>query len=196
MTAVDNTPYNKNYLSPLNFVFQIKRTPHVNFFIQEVNLPSIAINFPNQQTPFVRIPISGDHVDFSPLRISFKVDEDLQNWFEIHNWIRALGFPYEYEEYKNLSSAPVTSGVGVTSDISLVILNQTKLPAFEVNFRDAFPVSLSELKFKVTDSDVNYITASVEFKYISIVGFVTFNWPTKSGKRFNNNCPTSSNNDI
>jgi len=165
MTAIDNTPYNKNFLSPLNFVFQIKRAPYVNFFIQEVNLPSISVNFPTQQNPFVRIPISGDHVDFGKLKISFKVDEDMQNWFELHNWIRALGFPFEFEEYKALSTSPIATGTGVTSDINLIILSQTKLPIFEINFRDAFPTSLSDLSFTSTDNSVNYISATAEFKY-------------------------------
>jgi len=166
MTAIDNTPYNKNFLSPLNFVFQIKRAPHVNFFIQEVNLPSLSIQFPIQQNPFVNIPLSGEHIDFGSLKVSFKVDEDLQNWFEVHNWIRELGFPDNFSEYSNLSTATPTSGAGITSDISLVILNQIKNPTFEVTFRNAFPVSLSDLNFKSTDTDVNYITASAEFKYI------------------------------
>jgi len=166
MTAIDNTPYNKNFLSPINFIFQIKRSPHLNFYIQEVNLPAISINFPSQTNPFVRIPISGDHVDFNTLRVSFKVDEDMQNWFEVHNWIRGLGFPFQFEEYKTLSIVPPTTGEGLRSDISLIILNQVRLPAFEVTFRDAFPTSLSDLQFKVTDTDVNYITATAEFKYI------------------------------
>jgi hypothetical protein len=166
MTAIDNTPYNKNFLSPLNFIFQIKRSPHLNFFIQEVNLPSLSVQFPVQQNPFVNIPMSGEHIDFGTLKISFKVDEDLQNWFEVHNWIRSLGFPDNFSEYSILSTAGPTSGAGISSDISLVILNQIKLPAFEVNFRNAFPVSLSDLNFKSTDTDVNYITASAEFRYI------------------------------
>ena len=166
MTAIDNTPYNKNFLSPINFIFQIKRSPHLNFFVQEVNLPSISINFPAQQNPFVHIPISGDHVDFASLKVSFKVDEDLQNWFEVHNWIRSLGFPFEFEEYKNLASSPKTSGLGLVSDISIVILNQVRNPIFEVTFRDAFPVSLSDLNFKISETDVNYITATAEFKYV------------------------------
>ena len=166
MTAIDNTPYNKNFLSPLNFVFQIKRSPHLNFFVQEANLPSIKINYPVQTNPFVRIPISGDHVDFGPLSVTFKVDEDMQNWFEIHNWIRALGFPYEFEEYKSLKAAPSYTGDGVASDISLILLNQIKKPIFEITFKEAFPISLSELNFKTTDDSVNYITATAQFKYI------------------------------
>jgi hypothetical protein len=42
MSSIDNTPENKNFLSPLNFRFQIKKAPHVNFFVQSVNIPAIS----------------------------------------------------------------------------------------------------------------------------------------------------------
>jgi hypothetical protein len=166
MTALENTPQNKNFLSPLNFIFQIKRSPHLNFFVQEVNLPSITADNLETSNPFVKIPVSGEHLRFGDLRVTFKVDEDLQNWFEIHNWIRFLGFPDNFSEYKKISSLPTVSGEGLTSDISLVILNQRKMPAFEVSFRNAFPISLSDLMFKTTENDVNYMTASADFRYI------------------------------
>jgi hypothetical protein len=166
MTAIDNTPHNKNFLSPINFVFQIKRSPHLNFFVQEVNLPSITAENLETNNPFVRIPSSGDQLRFGDLRVTFKVDEDLQNWFEVHNWIRALGFPDNFSEYRQIASVSETSGQGITSDISLVILNQRRIPAFEVSFRNAFPINLSELMFRTTESDVNYLTATADFKYI------------------------------
>ena len=166
MAVLENTPQNKNFLSPLNFVFQIKRSPHLNFFVQEVNLPSITADNIDSTNPFVKIPISGDHLRFADLRVTFKVDEDLQNWFEIHNWIRSLGFPDNFDEYKKISSLPTVSGDGITSDISLIILNQRRMPIFDVSFRNAFPVSLSDLQFTATETDVNYITASVDFRYI------------------------------
>ena len=56
MTAVDNTPSNKNFLSPLNFKFAIKRSPHVNFFIQKVNIPDIKLNPTVYPNPMVNIP--------------------------------------------------------------------------------------------------------------------------------------------
>jgi hypothetical protein len=166
MSAINNTPENKNFLSPLNFQFQLKRAPHVNFFVQKANIPGVTVDFPQQDTPFVHIPISGEHINFEDLEISFKVDEDFQNWFEIHNWIRALGFPFNYEEYKKIQANPIVSGQGIVSDISLIVLNQVKQPIFDITFRDAFPISLSDLNFNVTDDDVNYLTASAEFRYI------------------------------
>ena len=41
MTAIDKTPTNKNFLSPLNFQFQLKRAPYLNFFIQSINIPGV-----------------------------------------------------------------------------------------------------------------------------------------------------------
>ena len=36
---------------------------------------------------------------------------------------------------------------------------------FQVNFKDLFPYSLTTLNFDATDTDIEYFTASVSFKY-------------------------------
>ena len=41
---------------------------------------------------FVSVPLEGN-LSFGNLTIDFLVDEDLRNYMEIHNWIRALGAP-------------------------------------------------------------------------------------------------------
>lgn len=165
MTAIDNTPENKNFLSPLNFRFQIKKAPHVNFFIQRVNIPAIQVGNADTSNPFVVIPHPGDHINYGTLEITFKVDEDLTNYLEIHNWIRALGFPEKYEEYKTIQDVKPYTGDGIYSDISLIVLASTKTPNYDITYRDAFPISLSALTFLTTDSSVNYIEASATFKY-------------------------------
>lgn len=165
MSAVENTPKNKNFLSPLNFKFQIKKAPHINFFIQSVNLPAITLPQVDTPNPFVKIPQTGDHINFDNLNISFKVDEDLQNYLEIHNWITGLGFPENYTQYKELSDEPKYTGEGLLSDISLLILTSTKRANYEVVFVDSHPISLSELNFNTTESSVNFISSSATFKY-------------------------------
>ena len=47
----------------------------------------------------------------------------------------------------------------------LHIVTSQYTPAFIVEFRDLFPVSLSNLQFDATISDVEYITAEVTFKH-------------------------------
>ena len=165
MSAIDNTPPNKNFLSPLNFSFHIKKAPNINFFIQRVNVPGI--NIPNIVTPnpLVRIPFSGEHITYEDLSITFKVDEDLQNYLEIHNWLKALGKPQNYEQYLDIEKKPIYTGEGIVSDISVTILASTKLANYEVVYADAFPVSLTGINFNTIDSDVNFLEASATFKY-------------------------------
>jgi hypothetical protein len=165
MSAIDNTPENKNFLSPLNFRFQIKKAPHVNFFVQKVNIPDIAIRSPTSPNPFVNIPYPGDHMEFGALNITFKVDEDLQNYLELHNWIRALGKPEDFTGYADIASKPSWTGDGICSDISVLVLASTKMPNYEVAYADAFPISLTGITFNTTDPNVNYIEASATFKY-------------------------------
>ena len=165
MSALDNTPENKNFLSPLNFKFFIKKTPYINFFIQKINLPSIRLIQVDTSNPFVKTPYAGDHIDFGTLTMNFKVDEDLKNYLEIHNWIIGLGFPERYEQYRDLSNKPIYTGDGIVSDMTLTILASTKTPNYEITFVDAFPVSLSDLTFNTMDNTVNFLSADATFKY-------------------------------
>jgi hypothetical protein len=165
LSAIDNTPINKNFLSPLNFKFQIKKAPHVNFFIQRATIPEIVLPDTPTLNPLVKIPQHGEHIQYGPLHIEFKVDEDLKNYLEIHNWIKALGTPENLNPYREIQSQPAYTGDGIHSDISLILLSSTKMPNYEITFVDAFPVSLGQLDFRTTDTNVNYIQTYALFKY-------------------------------
>lgn len=166
MSALANNPSNLNFLSPLNFNFRLKRAPNLNFFIQKINLPGISFPSITETNPFVNIPIAGDHLQYGDLSVTFKVDEDLNNYLEIHNWIRALTFPDNFTEFANISKNPEYTGEGVTSDLTLIISNSVKIPNYEVQFRNAYPTSLSALSFQTTDTTVEFISATVTFKYL------------------------------
>ena len=166
MTALENTPTNPNFLSPLNFKFSIKRAPHINFFVQKINLPAISLPTIETPNPFVKIPQPGEHLDYADLTLSFRVDENLQNYLEIHNWIRALGKPKDFSEYKALAQNPNYTGDGLRSDLTLMILSSAKNPNYEIVFTDAYPYDISELSFDTTKSDVEFIEATATFKYI------------------------------
>lgn len=167
MTALTNTPTNKNFLSPLGFKFQIKKAPHVNYFIQSASVPSLTLGETALPSPFVRMPIAGDHIQFTPFTIVFKVDEGLKNYLELFRWIQAIGFPDRFDQYASLTTALNGSGEGVYSDITLTILSSAMNPIHEVVFKNAFPTSLSELVFTTTLQDVDYLEASATFSYQS-----------------------------
>lgn len=164
MSAVDNTPTNKNFLSPLNFKFIMKRAPHVNFFIQKINIPTINLPSTYSPNPLVRIPQYGDHLEFEELSISFRVDEDLKNYLEIQNWLRSVG-KQSYSLYSNLANNPTFSGESLKSEISLTVLSSAKRPNYEIVFEDAFPVKISGISFDTSLEDVSYLEAEALFHY-------------------------------
>lgn len=165
MSALDHNPTNKNYLSPLTFLFNIKRAPNVNFFIQRAHIPGLTLDAVEQNNPFVTIPRPGDHIDFEDLAIEFKVSENLDNWLEIFNWIKNTGFPNSYEEYANIASKSIISGEGITSDITLLLANNNKILNIDVTFKDALPISLTSLEFDSTNPNIEYLSAVATFKY-------------------------------
>lgn len=157
---------NKNFLSPLNFKFTLKRAPHVNFFIQSAELPGLALPDIDVGNPLIRAPFPGDHLMYDELSITFKVDEDLNNFLELHDWIRSLG-KLNYSEYDALSRKASYTGESLRSDMTLTLLTSNKNANFEVVFKDAFPIKVSGFTLHSTDSDVDYVTSSAVFRYLS-----------------------------
>ncbi len=165
MSAISSQPATPNFLSPLNFDFQVKKLPGVNFFAQKVNIPGITLPSPPIVNPNANIPTTGDHITFDELVVTFKLDENLQNWFEIWNWIRGMGFPTDSSEYEYLESKPIYSGEGLYSDIAVLISDSAKNPKFECTFLGAFPIALSSFEMDSTATDVNFVTCQATFIY-------------------------------
>ena len=153
-----------NMLSPLNFKFTLKRAPNLNFFVQTINIPGVALPKVDTPNPLIKIPLSGDHLEYDELDITFKVDENLQNYLEVHNWVRALGKP-SFNEYSVLANQATYTGEGLKSDIVVTVLTSQKNSNYEFIFKDAFPISISSISFQSTDESVNYIEASARFVY-------------------------------
>ena len=170
MTIANLDPSNKNFLSPLGFKFIIKKTPNTNFFVQSAAMPDVSLGNTVLPTPFRRVPIAGDHIEYGDLHITFKVDEDMSNYLEIFNWIKAIGFPDNFDQHKAVDPKFVrpTTGDGIYSDATLVIMSSAMNPVMEVNFRDAFPVSLTDFTFDSRNSDVDYIEATAMFKFKNV----------------------------
>ena len=89
---------NKNYLSPIGFLFVLDKAKKVSFLCQKAEIPEITLGKVDIPTRgMVPIPIDGN-IQYGNLNLEFIVDEDLRNYMEIHNWIRALGIPEDAQE--------------------------------------------------------------------------------------------------
>lgn len=163
--SVLNIPANKNFLSPLGFKFTLMRAPNLDFNIQNVSLPGVDLGDANSPTPFVSIPLAGN-IRYSPLSITFRVSEDIKDYLELHDWMVKLGPSENFDQFKSLRQAPLGSAETEYSDITLIIMNSSMQPNIKVVFHDAFPISLGNLDFNTTDSDVNYIQCTADFKFL------------------------------
>ena len=155
---IANQPTNMNQLNVVSFETNFLRMPNINYFCQRVNIPGISLANTIQSTPFANIPIEGDVLEFEDLNISFIVDEDLQNYLEMYNWLIALGFPERYEQYDNQTS-------DIKSDVNIIIHTNKSNPNYSIVFKDVFPVSLGVLNFDTNNTDLEPIIVDANFKY-------------------------------
>ena len=175
-------PEQLDYASPTQFRFGIHQLPKVEFFTVSANLPGISAGTATHPTPFKDIPILGDKLTYDNLSISFIVDEYLEIYISLHNWMVGIGFPKSREQFRTFrdvtSNTPADGGTpsvdligsatpdkAMYSDAFLQILSNKNNPILEVSFENAFPISLSALDFTQTATDVEYLVATAEFAY-------------------------------
>ncbi len=161
---------NRNYLSSVGFKFVLAKKPKIDFFSNDASIPGINLGVAMQPTYLKDIPIPGDKLTYDDFTLSFFVDENMENYIEVHNWLRGFGYPESPIEYQNLidedeqSNGKQTALTG-QSDGTLIVYNSNLNPIVNVIFKDLFPTSLSSIRFDSKQNDVAYVTAEVSFKY-------------------------------
>lgn len=165
-----------NFLRPNAFRFTIKDLPNTAFTCQSANLPPVQLGFAVQPNPFVDLPRIGDKLVYGDFTIRFLIAEDLSNYREIFEWIVALGFPNNYNEYKSFTGERLnrfpfhknsrggTDAVAY-SDGTLTILDSNNVPKTNIILKDLFPTSVEALDFDVTSTTVDYFVGIASFKY-------------------------------
>ena len=144
-----NLTTNINMLSPTGFKLTINREKFANteFFITSFGIPSLSAgevqtNFQNNIgfTP-------GEALTYESLSLRFVIDEDMNNYTEMFNWMKANTDTVERH------------------DMILSIMTNKNLVNKQFQFKDAFPTSLSGVEFSAQATDVEYLQADVTFRY-------------------------------
>ena len=104
---------------------------------------------------FRNLPIiPGGGVTFGDFSVRFIVDEDLKNYYSIHSWMRDVGNADQM--------ARTTAEDDIYTGGQLHIVTSAYNPAFVVEFRNLFPVALTNLQFDATISDVEYCRSDIQ----------------------------------
>jgi len=175
VSPFDKQIANRNYMSPLGFKLILTKTPKVDFLCQSANIPQISMGTAIQPSYLKDIPVPGDKVLYDDLNVRFLVDEKMENYLAIYKWITGLGYPESLGQYDQLRKDDIRTNASLKdegdpryfefSDATLQVLGSNYKPSVLINFKDAFPISLSTLEFDVSQRDYSFFTASVTFKY-------------------------------
>ena len=163
---------NRNYLSPIGFKFTLAKAPKVSFFSNTAQIPGLSINAAEQPSYLRNVPQVGDKMDFQDFTLRFLVDEDLENYMQIQNWMRGIAFPESLNEIYTLKAGKTENLMldpkdpdNLVSDGTLVVLDSSNNAQFMVKFNDLWPTELTTLQFDATPGDLDYFSAEVTFKY-------------------------------
>ena len=153
---------NINYLQPTAFklVIDRKNYPNLEFFAQSVSHPSITITA--AELPFRRanLHMAGDKLTFDELSATIIVDEDLNSYTEMYNWLRRL-----VEQNDVSAGINQDDSIPTVADITLSVLTSHNNGNKRFVYIDCVPTSLGNINFEATVGDVQYLTFSVSFRY-------------------------------
>lgn len=144
----------QTFANPAGFrlVIDSLKYPNAQYNVQAAAIPDLSVPGATMNTPKRNILMAADKLEYAPLTLTFLVDETFTNYQEIHDWMFGMVGQADLNQRKN-------------RDLTLVIYNSSNNVVKEIQFVDAHPTSLSSLPFEVTNENVNYLTAVVEFNY-------------------------------
>jgi len=184
--VIDRTTTKFDYASPIQFRFKITKLPLVEFTIQTANIPGISLDEVQQPTRLKAIALPGSTLSFANLDLSFLVDENLNNYKELHDWLIGLGTPESDSQFAGLlasgndrfpgstvstavtgtsTAQPLNEGA-IYSDATLTVLNSKNIAKTEIRFKNVYPVSLGSLSYDIKASDVDYLQVNASFSYM------------------------------
>lgn len=164
MATYATIPDNKSFLSNNKFEFVLDRIPNFTFFVQTITIPSVTLVSTVVPSPTTSLSIPGNQLSFNEVSIGFIIDENMESWYEIYNWMYQLGNPESFDKRGELTGEP-GSYTHIYSDASLLIKTNSNNPNKKITFYDMYPIDLSEVQFTTIDTGQDFISASVTFSY-------------------------------
>ena len=158
---------NRNFLSGVAFKFNLTKFPKVDFFSNSARIPELNLELTTQASYLKNIDVPGERLTYGDFTLRFLVDENMENYQSIYDWLTGLGFPETTKEFAEIikDKDGQRDPKEAFCDGTLRILNSNYREVGKVKFNDLFPVSLTSLEFDATNTDVQFFTAEATFKY-------------------------------
>lgn len=168
MTAVTRNPTNLDLLQSTKFRLIFNNLPGITYFCQNINIPGVSLSEIPRHTPFIDLYVPGEKLVYDTLNITFLVDEEMRTWEQLHDWLRALTFPTDFNEYAQLpkiTNRSYPKQQPQYSDASFTVHTNKNNPNIRFQFKDLFPTTLSPILLNASDTADNIITADATFRF-------------------------------
>lgn len=160
-------PNNTNFLQTTKYTFTLPQMPFLRYFVQTVNLPSVATAAVLVPTPFSETYRHGDKLIFDPLNITMLADEDLYSWEETYEWLKGLTYPTKFKEY--LKNRSLTDNdfpnKQLYSDAILTLNTNAHNQNIKIKFKNCHPTYLGMIQLSTMDNANIVPNFDVTFQY-------------------------------
>lgn len=153
-----------NFLQNNGYVLSVPKFPDLGFYTTSFVLPGMLLPTVPTNNPFSTLPIPGDRVSYEPMVFTFIIDENLENFQALSEWIKSIAYATEYPDYTDYAKKDEYATLG-EQDISVSILSSANNPVKVFTFVNAVPVSLQGETFTSQDANTNYLYGQVTFEY-------------------------------
>jgi hypothetical protein len=155
---------NKNYLQPTGFKVIIGRRnyPNLEYFAQSFTHPGAQVNaleLPSRRV--TSIPLAGDKITYTDLSLTLILDEDLEGYMEMQNWLERIVNDGQVGDVSSLTSGKLPTHADITVSILSSHNNQTK----QIRYKDCIPTEVGQIEMSATGGDVTFITYNATFRF-------------------------------
>ena len=142
---------NFNMLSPTGFRVTIEspKFSNLEYFITTFSLPTVSLGETEAAYRNYQGFVAGDKVTYDAVDLTFMVDEDMNNYIEVFNWIQSNA----------------NENISAKHDIILSILSSHNNVNKQIRFVNALPVSLGGVDFTTQTTSIEYLQSTVSFRY-------------------------------
>ena len=152
---------NLNYLQPTAFKLVINREnyPNIEFFAQSVSHPSVDIAVADVPYSRVNAHMAGDKLTFSELTATVIIDEDMNSYTEMYDWlVRLVEQPYAKV------TDQIRGQIPTKADITVSVLSSHNNTNKKIRYIDCIPTGIGNVEFLATTGDIQYLTYTVSFR--------------------------------
>lgn len=154
---------NINYLTPSNFKLTLDHEHYANteFFVQSFEHPSVSVAVAtNYSSPRAMLPVAGDKINFSDLSITIFVDEDMNSYHEMFDWLTRI--------VTENNTVDRSENIPTYLDMTLSVLTSKNNVGKTIKYKNCILTDLSGLSFEPSNTE-GHISFTASFKFSEFI---------------------------